>query len=118
MGRYRVTCTKKHEKHERILSLGCYTSTNVFLTFTEAEVIKGIEHENETFYVERPTGHVVDLEVAEHDGRKYVKTKSDGEKPNNLLSLPDCPGKKPSGPSTGSTVSTVVAAASHGTGRW
>ena len=112
MGRYRVTCTTKHDKHERILGLGCYTHTNVFLTFTEAQVIDRIEIDHDTFYVERPTGHVVDLEVVKkHDGTKYVKTKADGEKPDNLLSLPDCPKKEPSG---AGVVSTVVAAASHG----
>lgn len=117
MARYRVTCTTKHDKHERILGLGCYTPTNVFLTFTEAQVIDRIENHGDTFYVERPTGHVIDLEVVtKHDGTKYVKTNADGERPNNLLSLPDCSKKQ----STGAGVaSTVVAAASHGCNvRW
>jgi hypothetical protein len=120
MGRYRVTCTTKHDKHERIISLGCYTSTNVFLTFTEAEVIDRIENDKETFYVERPTGHVIDLEVVkQHDGTKYVKTKADGEKPDNLLSLPDCPKKKHEAPGIIGTVAvsrTVTPARSHGEG--
>ena len=116
MARYRVTCTTKREKHERILGLGCYTPTNVFLTFTEAQVIDGIENHSDSFYVERPTGHVIDLEVVkEHDGTKYVKTKADGEKPDNLLSLPDCPKKQISAVGA---ASTVVAAASHGSCTW
>ena len=49
MARYRVTCTTKHDKYERILALGCYTPTNVFLTFTEAQVIDRIENHGDTF---------------------------------------------------------------------
>ena len=119
MARYRVTCTTKHDKHERILGLGAYTPDNVFLTFTEAQVIDRIENHGDTFYVERPTGHVVDLEVVKrHDGVKYVKTKADGERPDNLLSLPNCPAKKPVIVPTSGTLGTVVAAANHGTGWW
>ena len=117
MSQYRVTCTKKHEEHERITILGCYTTTKVFLTFTEAEVIDRIENANDTFYVERPTGHVVELEVVTpKNGKKYVKTKADGEKPDNLLSLPDCPKKSPTVTPVAGGLGTVVAAASHGTG--
>lgn len=113
MARYRVTCTTKDESLERITSLGCYAPGNIFLTFSEAEVIERLESKSNSFYVERPTGHVVDLIVAEREGRKYVKTEADGEKPDNLLSLPTCPEKKHgvSGP-----VRTVVGAASHGSG--
>lgn len=103
-----------HEKRERILGLGCYSPTNVFMTFTEAQVIDMIENHHDTFYVERPTGHVVELVVAEREGRKFVKTEADGEKPDNLLSLPTCPAKESSlAPAIGS-LGTVVAAANHG----
>lgn len=118
MARYRVTCVTPHEKHKRILGLGCYTTTNVFLTFTEAQVIDRIENHADTFYVERPTGHVIDLEVVkERDGTKYVKTVGDGEIPNNLLSLPICPAKQSTTTIAG-TLGSVVAAASHGPADW
>jgi hypothetical protein len=118
MARYRVTCITKREKYERILGLGCYTPTNVFLTFTEAQVIDRIENYGDTFYVERPTGHVVDLIVVkERDGTKYVKTEADGEKPDNLLSLPPCPAKQ-STTSAAGALGAVVAAASHGPADW
>jgi hypothetical protein len=95
--RYRVTCTTKHEKHELITHLGCYTTTNLYIYLTEAEVIDRIENQGDTFYVERPTGHVTDVEVATREGKKYLKTKADSEKPDNLLSLRDCPQKKQDG---------------------
>jgi len=119
MARYRVTCTTKREKYERILGLGCYTPTNVFLTFTEAQVIDGIENNGDSFYVERPTGHVIDLEViTERDGTKYVKTEADGERPDNLLSLPTCPSKSQTSTSIAGALGSVVAAASHGPMDW
>ncbi len=112
MVRYRVTCIVKHEKYERILSLGCYSPDNVFLSFKEDEVIDRIENRRDTFYVERPSGHVADLEVAERDGRKYVKTVADGERPDNLLSLPTCPSKQRS-TMTSTMLATVCEAATH-----
>jgi hypothetical protein len=115
MSRYRVSCITKHEKYERILSLGCYSPANTFHTFPEDEVIRRIESGKDTFYVERPSGHVAELEVAERDGKIYVKTKPDGEKPDNLLSLAQCT-SEPSHVVT--PVRTVVPAASHGICHW
>ena len=116
MARYRVYCTDKLEKHEHILSLGCYGSGNAFHKFSEEEVIRHIESGEDTFYAERPDGHVAEIEVAERQGVKYLKTKPDGERPNNLDWLPDCP------PKTHKVITptrTVIAAASHGVcGRW
>lgn len=108
--RYRVTCTTKHEKHERITHLGCINESNASHHFSEQEAITRIENYGETFYVERPAGHVIDVEVAIREGERYLKTKPDGEKLDNLLSLPDCPAKKPV-PSP--PIRTVAAAGSH-----
>lgn len=91
--RYRVSCTQKHEKHEHIVALGCYNPSNTFHKFTEPEVIERIERHGDTFYTERPGGHVAEVIVVEIDGKKYLKTKADGERPNNLDWLPDCPEK-------------------------
>ena len=115
MSRYRVSCTQKHEKHEGIISLGCYGQGNTVHKFSEAEVIDRIENRGDTFYSERPDGHVAEIEVAKREGQKYLKTKPDGERPNNLDWLPDCPAKNhvivP-------PVRTVVPAASHGSDGW
>ncbi len=76
-----------------ILALGCYSPSNTFHKFTEVEVIERIEHHGDTFYTERPDGHVAEVIVVEIDGKKYLKTKADGERPNNLDWLKDCPEK-------------------------
>src|SRR5258708_36759092 len=91
--RYRVTCTTNHPSRERITHLGCVTNTNLYQLFSEEEAIKRKKN-GDTFYVERPAGHVVEVVIAEREGREYLKTEPDGGKPDNLLSLPDCPARK------------------------
>jgi hypothetical protein len=108
----RVTCKEKHSLYERIASIGCVDiGTGATRRFTEDEAIASINQGTHKFYVERPEGHRVWVIVAKHEGREYIKTETDGEKPNNLLSLPDCPPKKVE-PSPSRR--TLVAAASHG----
>jgi len=82
-----VTCIKKrihHNPHERIEAIGGYN-----WTLNEDDAIWQIETERESFYVSA-VGRTVDVIVAVRNGRKYLKTRSDGESPDNLLSLPDC----------------------------
>jgi hypothetical protein len=107
--RYRVTCTTNHPNGERITHLGCVTSTSLYQFFSEEEAIARLES-GDTFYVERPASHIAEVVIARREGRKYLKTEPDGEKPDNLLSLPDCPARKSDKPST---VRTVMAAGSH-----
>lgn len=110
---YRVTCKEKHSQFERIASIGCaQVGTGVTKRFTEDEAIAGIKSGSNEFYVERPEGHRVWLIVAKREGREYLKTETDGEKPDNLLSLPDCPPRKVD-PSPSKSRS-VLAAATHG----
>lgn len=112
MATYRVSCREKHSLYERIVSIGCAeVGTGAIKRFTEDEAIASIKRGSDSFFVERPEGHRVSVIVAERDGREYIKTEADGEKPDNLLSLPECPLKKvePSPPRR-----TVLAAASHG----
>jgi hypothetical protein len=112
MAVFRVSCREKHSLYERIISIGCAEiGTGSLVRFTEDEAINRIEKGADSFYVERPEGHRVWVIVAQREGRKYLKTETDGEKPDNLLSLPECPVKKPE---PLGTRRTVVAAASHG----
>jgi len=112
MPRYRVTCTTKLEKHEHILDLGCYSTQNNYYRFREADVISRIEGGQDTFYTERPDGHVAEVVVFELEGEEFLRTKADGERPNNLDWLPDCPPKEHK--VIVPPVRTVAPAASHG----
>jgi hypothetical protein len=59
---------------------------------TQREAIREIEAGEWIYYVERPRGDRVKVIVAvSRYGNKYLKTEADGDEPNNLLSLPECP---------------------------
>ena len=47
--------------------------------------------EGHHFFVERPEGDHVRIIAATRRGKKYLKTVADGDEPNNLLALPECP---------------------------
>lgn len=111
MTRYRVTCTVHDDKHERIVEIGCVDASGSSVRFSESEAITLIHSHQAEFYVDRPDGHVVKLIVERtKEGRPFLKTEADGEKPNNLLSLPTC--KKHVEPQPPPRV--VVPARSHG----
>ncbi len=92
--RIRVECVNKTDRtnpHERISHIGGTNPGAVRWRLTEAEAIGGIEQDRWDFYVERPPGHSVDVIIAVRLGKKYLKTTADGEQPDNLLALPECP---------------------------
>lgn len=88
----RVTCIVKREHynpHERILRLGGMNSGG-YWEHSEQEVINMIRSGNYSFYVD-VNGKSVNVVLAEHNGRVYLKTEADGYTPNNLLNLNNCP---------------------------
>lgn len=92
--RHRVRCinkTPRDDPHDRISHVGGVNADNTRWKLSQTDAINGIESGKWTFYVERPTGDRVDVIVATRLGRKYLKTTADGDQPNNLLSLPECP---------------------------
>jgi hypothetical protein len=80
---------KAHKNpYERIQGIGGKTILGKKWTLSEAEAIERIKR-GELFFV------VVDKDpvriiIGERKGRKYLKTKEDTDKKNNLLELPDC----------------------------
>ena len=92
--RVRIECINKSQRtspHERISHVGGRNPNGTAWKLPEADAIAGIESGRWAFYVERPAGHAVNVIVAERLGRKYLKTAADGEQPDNLLALPECP---------------------------
>jgi hypothetical protein len=92
--RIRVDCvnkTNRTDAHERISHIGGRNADGSSWKRTEDAAIAGIEDGKWAFFVERPPGHVVDVIIALRLGRKYLKTTADGEQPDNLLALPECP---------------------------
>ncbi len=89
----RVTCIVKrehHNPHERILRLGGDNGSGGYWENSEQEVINMIKSGKYDFYV-RVNGRAVNVIIATHERREYLKTVADGYEPNNLLSLGNCP---------------------------
>ena len=89
----RIQCVNKTNRmnaHERIKDVGGINSDGTRWKLTETAAIDGIEQGKWRFWasVNEKSVWVV---VASRLGHKYLKTEADGEEPNNLLNLPDCP---------------------------
>lgn len=88
-----IKCINKNPRLDpylRITHVGGFVTSQWKLTLDEA--ISMIERREWRFFVERPSGDRVWVHVAVSQyGNKYLKTEADGDEPNNLLSLPECP---------------------------
>ena len=92
--RHRVSCINKSDRydpHERIKAIGGSNGDGTRWKLTQQEAIAGIESGKWAFYVERFNSQVNVIVAVSRFGNKYLKTEADGEEPNNLLSLPECP---------------------------
>jgi len=90
----RIECVNKTHRtdpHERISHVGGKNPDGNRWKLTESAAIEGIEQGRWGFYAERPVGQRVRVVIAQRLGRKYLKTSADGEEPDNLLALPECP---------------------------
>lgn len=94
MTRHQVTCINKrgshYDAHERISHIGGPNDNGTRWKLTEDEAIRSIEDGKYQFYVS-VYGRSVDVIIAWHGNRKYLKTESDEYSPNNLLNLSECP---------------------------
>ena len=88
-----VTCIRKrgdhYDPHERIQGIGGIEN-DVRWYRDEDDAIRDVEADSKAYYVVK-NNQKVWVEVAAHNGRKYLKTEADGYAPNNLLELPECP---------------------------
>ena len=78
--RIRVECinkTNRTDPHERISHIGGRNPNGARWKLTEADAIADIEQGKWSFYVERPSGHTVDVIIATRLGKKYLKTTAD-----------------------------------------
>ena len=83
-----INRTETMSPHERITHVGGYVSSQWKITLNDA--IGKIES-GETFFVQalrRTVGVIVALSPF---GKKYLKTEADGDQPDTLLRLPECP---------------------------
>lgn len=90
MGTFQVNCHKpdNDDPDRRIQGLGGKADSQWYRTIDQ--IISLIES-GDKFWVVDSKGNSVWIEVHSRNGRKYLKTQSDGIEPNNLLALPHCP---------------------------
>lgn len=89
-----ISCINKTDRqsaHERIRRVGGVNGDGTRWSLPLDDAIAGVEQGRWDFYVTVNGQRVAVIVAISAAGRKYLKTVNDGEQPNNLLSLPECP---------------------------
>jgi hypothetical protein len=87
--RHEIKCVNKSDRynpHERITAIGGVNPNGTNWKLSQEQAVRDIEAGKYQFFV-KAGGRIV---AVSRYGNKYLKTVSDGDYPNNLLSLYEC----------------------------
>jgi len=88
-----IQCINKSDRpnpFERIVRVGGFHAGKRW-SIPQERAVQGIESDEWSFHVTRGGRTVAVIVATSRYGHKYIKTVADGEHPDNLLSLPECP---------------------------
>jgi uncharacterized protein DUF3892 len=92
--RVEIRCVNKSDHvnpHERILNVGGVGAGGIHWKLSQTEAIHCIIKDTYLYYIRRGGDQVNVVIATSQYGYKYLKTTADGEQPDHLLSLPECP---------------------------
>jgi hypothetical protein len=90
----RISCINKTNRmaaDERISFVGGINADGTRWKLALDQAIAGVEQGKWRFWVSSGGNSIWVVVAVSASGRKYLKTQNDGDQPNNLLSLPECP---------------------------
>jgi hypothetical protein len=90
----RIQCinkTDRYDPHERISHVGGENPDGSRWRLEQQDAIRRIENGEFSFYVLSGGSRAAVVVAVSRYSHKYLKTVADGDQPNNLLSLPECP---------------------------